>query len=73
MIYALENCQEDLDFFNQRVEKGLIAKLEDLAKAEFRTVSYTEAVELLQKSGGQKFEFPVEWGAMICNRSMSVF
>jgi asparaginyl-tRNA synthetase len=61
VVYALENCQEDLDFFNQRVEKGLITKLEDLAKAEFRTISYTEAVEQLQKSG-QKFEFPVEWG-----------
>ena len=61
VVYALENCQEDLDFFNQRIEKGLIDKLESLAKAEFRTISYTEAVELLQKSG-QSFEFPVEWG-----------
>lgn len=59
--YALENCQEDLDFFNQRIEKGLIDKLESLAKAEFRTISYTEAVEWLQKSG-QTFEFPVVWG-----------
>ncbi len=61
VIYALENCQEDLEFFNQRVEKGLIGKLESLAKAEFITITYTEAVDLLQKSG-QSFEFPVEWG-----------
>ncbi len=61
VVYALENCQEDLNFFNQRVEKGLIDKLESLAKAEFCTISYTEAVEQLQKSG-QSFEFPVEWG-----------
>ncbi|MCK5825918.1 MAG: asparagine--tRNA ligase [Desulfuromusa sp.] len=61
VVYALENCQEDLDFFNQRIEKGLLDKLESLAKAEFRTISYTEAVEQLQKSG-QSFEFPVEWG-----------
>lgn len=61
VVYALENCQEDLDFFNQRVEKGLIGKLESLAKAEFRTISYTEAVDQLQKTG-QSFEFPVEWG-----------
>jgi len=61
VIYALENCQEDLDFFNQRVEKGLLDKLESLAKAQFRTITYTEAVEQLQKSG-QSFEFPVEWG-----------
>ncbi|MFK5925931.1 MAG: asparagine--tRNA ligase [Desulfuromusa sp.] len=61
VVYTLENCQGDLDFFNQRVEKGLIDKLESLAKAEFRTISYTEAVDLLQKSG-QSFEFPVAWG-----------
>lgn len=62
VTYALENCAEDLDFFNQRVEKGLLDKLEALAKAEFRTISYTEAVKQLQKAG-QEFEFPVEWGS----------
>ena len=61
VTYALENCQEDLAFFDQRIEKGLLAKLEALAKAEFKTVTYTEAVELLKKSG-QKFEYPVAWG-----------
>lgn len=61
VVHALENCQEDLNFFNQRIEKGLIDKLESLAKAEFCTISYTEAVEQLQKSN-QPFEFPVEWG-----------
>ncbi|MCF6265303.1 MAG: asparagine--tRNA ligase [Desulfuromusa sp.] len=61
VVYALENCQEDLAFFNQRIEKGLLDKLEALAKAEFQTISYTEAVEQLQKSG-QSFEFRVEWG-----------
>ena len=61
VVYALENCREDLDFFNQRIEKGLIDKLEALATAEFQTISYTEAIERLQKSG-QTFEFPVEWG-----------
>ncbi len=59
--YALEHCGEDLAFFNDRIEKGLIDKLEALARAEFKTMSYTEAVEVLQKSG-QSFEFPVEWG-----------
>lgn len=59
--YALDNCQEDLDFFNQRIEKGLIDKLEALARAEFKTITYTEAVDLLLKAK-QKFEFPVEWG-----------
>ena len=59
--YALENCQEDLDFFNQRIEKGLLDKLGALASADFQRISYTEAVERLQKAK-QKFEFPVEWG-----------
>ena len=61
VTYALENCHEDLDFFNQRIEKGLIDKLEALASAKFLTITYTEAVERLQQSG-QTFEFPVEWG-----------
>jgi len=61
VVYALENCREDLEFFNQRIEKGLIAKLEALAHADFKTITYTEAVDLLQKSG-QKFEYPVIWG-----------
>jgi asparaginyl-tRNA synthetase len=61
VTYALENCAEDLAFFNERIEKGLIAKLESLAGAEFKTVTYTEAVRVLQNSGEQ-FEFPVEWG-----------
>jgi len=59
--YALEKCGEDLAFFNERVEKGLIDKLEALSKAKFEVMTYTEAVKRLQDSGRQ-FEFPVEWG-----------
>jgi asparaginyl-tRNA synthetase len=59
--YALEHCGEDLAFFDQRVEKGLLSKLEALAKASFETMTYTESVARLQQSG-QSFEFPVEWG-----------
>lgn len=59
--YTLEHCREDLDFFDQRIEKGLIDKLQSLHQAKFQRISYTEAVEQLQKSG-QKFEFPVSWG-----------
>ncbi len=61
VIYALENCAEDLAFFNDRIEKGLLDKLEALARAEFKTVTYTEAIGLLEKSG-QAFEFPLYWG-----------
>jgi asparaginyl-tRNA synthetase len=59
--YALEHCQEDLAFFNQFIDKGLLERLEHVVKTPFQAMSYTEAVERLQKSG-QKFEFPVEWG-----------
>jgi asparaginyl-tRNA synthetase len=59
--YALENCGEDLQFFNDRIEKGLVDKLTALVAASFETISYTEAVNQLQRSG-QTFEFPVIWG-----------
>jgi asparaginyl-tRNA synthetase len=59
---ALDECGEDLAFFNERIEPGLVARLEALAKAEFQVMSYTEAVRLLEKSG-RSFEFPVAWGA----------
>jgi asparaginyl-tRNA synthetase len=61
ITYALQHCGEDLAFFNQHIEPGLIDKLEALAKAEFRTMPYTEAVAALQRSG-RSFQFPVEWG-----------
>ncbi|TYO98959.1 asparaginyl-tRNA synthetase [Geothermobacter ehrlichii] len=58
---VLEECADDLDFFDQRIERGLIDRLQALADARFERMSYTRAIELLQKSG-QSFEFPVEWG-----------
>src|SRR5882672_9613125 len=48
-------------FFEERIEKGITARLEAVAGSQFRRLPYTEAVEVLQKSG-QKFEFPVSWG-----------
>lgn len=59
---VLENCGEDLKFFDQRIEKGLIANLEKLASSRFERLSYTKAVDLLQKSG-KSFDFKPEWGA----------
>jgi asparaginyl-tRNA synthetase len=61
IVFALEECGEDLAFFNEHIEPGLIAKLQALANAEFRTMTYTEAVRRLQQSG-RSFQFPVEWG-----------
>jgi asparaginyl-tRNA synthetase len=59
---VLERCPEEIDFFDEFVEKGLRAKLEALVGAQFEAMTYTEAVARLEKSG-RKFEFPVGWGA----------
>jgi asparaginyl-tRNA synthetase len=59
--YVLDHCHKDLEFFDQWVEKGLIARLEKLVKADFEVLTYTEAVAALEASG-ETFEFPVKWG-----------
>lgn len=59
--YVLEHCLEDLKFFDQFIEKGLIARLEKVETAPFVQVSYTEAVDILKKSH-KPFEFPIDWG-----------
>ena len=59
--YVMEHAPEEMAFFEEFVEKGLLAKLKNVTDSDFGRISYTEAVELLQKSG-QTFEFPVEWG-----------
>lgn len=58
---VLNNCSDDMKFFNDRIDKTVIETLEGIVNSEFVRVSYTEAVELL-KSSGESFEFPVEWG-----------
>ncbi|MDD7983840.1 asparagine--tRNA ligase [Lentisphaera marina] len=57
----LDTCEGDLEFFDKRIEKGIISKLETLSEAEFTRITYTEAIKILEKSGA-KFEFPVYWG-----------
>ena len=59
--FVMEKCPEELNFFNQFVDKGLIERLNNVLQNEFGRISYTEAVKLLQKCG-QKFEYPVNWG-----------
>ncbi len=59
--YVLEHCREDLEFFNQFIEKSVLATLEHVAQANFGAITYTDAVEQLKKSG-RTWEFPVEWG-----------
>ncbi len=59
--YVMEHCAAELEFFNNFVDKGLIERLTGLVNADFGRVTYTEAVELLQKSGAN-FDYPVSWG-----------
>src|SRR4051812_34587075 len=58
---ALEHCPEDLKFFAERVDKEVIGRLENVLNNPFRRVPYTEAVDILTKSG-KAWEFPVAWG-----------
>ena len=58
---ALDERQDDLAFFRDRIDKGVIARLEKLVESEFARITYTEAIKALEASG-QKFEFPVFWG-----------
>ena len=61
LSHALDNCREDLEFFNEHIDKGLIARLEKVAASRFGVMEYTDAVKELQKAK-TAFEFPVEWG-----------
>ncbi len=58
---TLENCPEDMAFFNQRIDNTVLETLKNIIEHDFLRVPYTEAVELLEKSG-KKFEYPVAWG-----------
>ncbi len=55
-------------FFGERIEKGLVAKLEGIVGSEFAHMDYGEAIQVLERA--RKFEFPVEW-ASTCSRSTS--
>ena len=58
---TINACPDEMDFFEQWVEKGVKAKLENVLASDFGRITYTEAVDILQKCGKQ-FSFPVEWG-----------
>jgi len=59
--YVLEHCKEDLEFFNKFVEPGLLDRLQHVAHTPFVHLTYTAAIDILQKSA-KNFEFPVSWG-----------
>ena len=58
---VLEKCPQELKFFDNHFEKGLIEKLQNVASNDFAIMTYTEAIEVLKKSG-KDFQYPVEWG-----------
>ena len=58
---VLEKCPEDMQFFNDRIDKTILETVRHILQSEFLRVSYTEAIEILNKSG-QQFEFPTAWG-----------
>ena len=62
--WALDNCKDDLAFLNERIDKGLIERLESVIKKDFIRLSYTDGIKILEKAvaDGHKFEYPVYWG-----------
>ncbi len=59
--YVMEHCPEDMEFFNARIDDSVLATAENIISNQFERISYTKAIELLEKSD-KKFEYPVEWG-----------
>jgi asparaginyl-tRNA synthetase len=59
--YALEHCLEDLEFFNQFIEPGLLDRLRHVLETPFAHMTYTDAIDILKKSG-RKFEYKHDWG-----------
>ncbi|MCQ9625703.1 asparagine--tRNA ligase [Cetobacterium somerae] len=59
--YVMDECPEEMEFFNQFIEKGLFDKLNNVLNNDFGRVTYTEAIDILVNSG-KKFDYPVEWG-----------
>jgi asparaginyl-tRNA synthetase len=63
--YLLEHTPEEMHFFNKFIDKQLLKRLDNVINSEFARITYTEAVDRLQKAqkSGKKFEFPVTWGS----------
>ncbi len=59
--YALDHCKDDIEFLNKMYDNTLIERLNSVLKDEFVRLTYTEGIDILEKSG-KKFEFPVKWG-----------
>jgi asparaginyl-tRNA synthetase len=60
--FVLDHCREDLEFFNQFIEKTVLATLQEVADAQFAHISYTDAIRAVQEAQ-RNWEFPVQWGS----------
>lgn len=62
--WALDNCKEDLEFLNKRIDKGLIERLKGVLDGPFKRLTYTDGIKILEKAvaDGQEFQYPVYWG-----------
>lgn len=59
--YVMENAPEEMEFFNSFIDKGLIDRLNNIVNSDFGIITYTEAIEILEKVK-DRFEYPVGWG-----------
>ena len=59
--YVFEHAPQEMEFFNSFIDKGLIDRLQNVVNSEFVRITYTEAIDILQKSG-HEFKYPVSWG-----------
>ncbi|MFW5826777.1 MAG: asparagine--tRNA ligase, partial [Alkalispirochaeta sp.] len=64
LLDVLEHCPEDMKFFDQRIEPGILADLRSVAESEFKHITYNEAISALEKAvaSGRSFEYPISWG-----------
>ena len=62
--YVLENAPEEMEFFNQFIDNGLLDRLHNVLNSEFGRITYTDAIKELEKNN-ENFEYPVEWGTDI--------
>ncbi len=62
--WALEHCQDDLEFLNKMIDKGLIERLQSVIDTDFVRLDYTDGIRILEEAvaKGHKFEFPISWG-----------
>jgi asparaginyl-tRNA synthetase len=59
---VLDQCPEDMEFFNQRIDNSVLSTAENILNHTFERITYTEAVKLLEQQSDRRFEFPVAWG-----------